>query len=176
MHAITLTLRPKYYSMSLEEQLHLSSNEIKALNNVQYHVIAELTPNYNIHYHGVIQIVKPNKYSLLRQLYDITRKMEIIGFCCIKPLDDYEVWQSYIYKDYDKTNADVNSIIELCNNDEVRVSRPLTPDKKDNSFSFELKSDGSKKEIPKISTKPQMVKVPPINPCKKIKKINLFSC
>lgn len=101
-HAITVTLKPKYYSRTIGEQYHLVRNEIEDIQNIEYNLIFELTSSFNVHAHGIVKLKKVNRYSELRQLYDIFRRCISIGFVCIKPIDDIKKWTEYCYKDKDK--------------------------------------------------------------------------
>lgn len=108
--AITLTIRPKYFPLSLERQLDISEADILTfLSDMDSRgfIIAEITKNANIHYHGIIDMNLQNRYHQKIDLYikDYFRYSNKIGFVCVKPITDEVRWSQYIMKDLNSTNA-----------------------------------------------------------------------
>jgi len=109
-YAGTLTLRPKLFVHTPEQQIDLARTEIKVCLRTlcaQYTCIAELTKSYNIHFHLICKVLMLGQKNTLRKLYDCFRKSTIIGFCVWKPVTEYKVWTDYMTKDTIKTYSEL---------------------------------------------------------------------
>lgn len=114
-YCITLTLKPKLYVATPENQVDYSDLFIRFMEakGAKLTLVAELTKQYNIHYHGYIELPKKLSKNPIKYIYDVLRKMEYYGFTCIKPCTDYEGWYQYMIKDYyhTKDNININPIL-----------------------------------------------------------------
>lgn len=129
-YAFTLTLQPKLYKYKPEEQYDLTymhvTTLLKALIST-VDVIAELTVNCNLHYHGVIQFKSFKKSQNLELLFRNTfRADKYIGFVNIRQLTDEEGWLEYITKDISHTRNSINRPPVLLNEfEDIRAPEPL---------------------------------------------------
>lgn len=105
-YAATITLKPRMYQHRAEQQYdmtypdivkHLECNGWK-----NYSIVAELTKNYNVHYHLTITfpiaVVVP-KVNYMKKFVDSFRKSQVFGFVNIKQIDDELGWITYMSKD-----------------------------------------------------------------------------
>lgn len=104
-HFITITLNPVMYKMSISDQFNISSKYIKLKIKQwsrNFWLVAELTNNSNIHYHGYIYFEQERyKHALIDDLkYSMTTGMNKINDCVIV---DKERTINYMYKDFDVT-------------------------------------------------------------------------
>jgi len=114
-YAITLTLKPKLYNHTIEEQYDLAKPIITNLHYGQMTVVAELTKSFNVHFHIILKRDKSLRcigpkgrpVSFERSLYDRFRNSDIIGYVNIKKCTDKSGWISYISKDIQTTKADM---------------------------------------------------------------------
>lgn len=116
-YAFTLTLKPKIFAQEPEDQYDKSSAHASARLNTlsdQFTLIAELTKNYNIHYHGIIKFPLKKK-DLMKEFYKCFRTDLIIGFVNIRQIDDKSKWIDYISKD-------------LCRTKDAIIRRPIIND------------------------------------------------
>lgn len=109
-YAVTLTLRPFMNTLRLKRQFMRSWDFILARLHDSGVIVedmrAELTANYNIHYHGIVRFKLPVKTTPVRKWYDIWRKINKtspVGFTKIDIITDYHGWYEYITKDHSKT-------------------------------------------------------------------------
>lgn len=106
-YAYTMTLNPRLFKLKANEQLEKIRHLLyDVLSPFKYTLIAEYTMNYNIHFHGILQIADINKHGYLefknnplKFLYDYFRNIPNIGFVHIKAIDDEPGWIEYILKD-----------------------------------------------------------------------------
>jgi len=112
--AVTLTLRPKWYALSIDHQFQLARDEIDNLCIEHIHVLAELTKSWNVHFHGIMNA----PYE--RVIYDIFRKSKIIGFVCVKELDGSNRWADYCYKDVHKSQSEMLEAEIIRGEDRIR--------------------------------------------------------
>lgn len=101
-YAFTVTLHPKLYTKSIQEQYDSTylelAKRLKCL-PAKVELIAEITPmNKNIHYHGMIQFLAKSKDHIL-DFIDLFRQSKIFGYKNIKQIEDQPGWQEYIFKD-----------------------------------------------------------------------------
>lgn len=112
-YAITITLRPKLFQLDCVEQLKSGRQEIiKFLDknpDIRCSLAYEFTKSFNIHFHGTIKTVDMSYYtSFPKFIHDHFRKSKVIGFICIKQIDNIESWTDYIIKDYENTRQIMN--------------------------------------------------------------------
>lgn len=99
-YAITQTLKPKYYKQKAEQQLQKTAPLLLRLlqqTTTEYHLIAELTSQTNIHYHMRVKFL--DKFT--RDYYSDNSR--ILGHSLIKPIDDLPGWITYMNKDLTRT-------------------------------------------------------------------------
>lgn len=106
-YAITVTLQPKLFKQSIEQQydaLQEDIKEIKGDSNIMISLVVELTKSYNIHAHGFIcarsKIAK-------RYIHDKFRKRISTGFIYLKPIDNHDVWLKYVTKNIEETRSTI---------------------------------------------------------------------
>lgn len=106
-YAITVTLRPQQYSNPAEEQYDMTYHVLPPFLSqfgIQSTIVAELTKQFNIHYHGIVTCqVQPSIPSLEKWITDKFRKHKIFGYVYVKVIDNEPVWEDYIIKDYEST-------------------------------------------------------------------------
>lgn len=106
--AITITLLPKMYKKPLEEQYDESISEIEKLSldeSFTISLIAEITKQHNVHYHGKIQTnTKGRDRSFLSHIYNIFRNRTTTGFISVKEINDDIAWESYCVKNIEETH------------------------------------------------------------------------
>lgn len=101
-YAFTVTLRPRLFTEPAEVQYDITNLPIREkLHHISgnFTVIAEMTANKNIHYHGII--VYPTGYcrDVIKHFKDYFRKDKMFGFVDIKIMDDEGGWIEYISKE-----------------------------------------------------------------------------
>lgn len=116
-YAATITLKPRMYQYKAEQQYDMTYPDlIKHLECngfTEYTIIAELTKNYNIHYHMTITF-KNIKLNNMKKFVDTFRKSQVFGFVNIKQIDDEPGWQEYISKQFEefKQSTDRRPVIK----------------------------------------------------------------
>lgn len=99
-YAFTVTVKLRNKTSSEQYDLtYLRVHEILWSCGIKHTIIAEMTQNCDIHYHGVLE--KPG-YSLLEMNYIVKnrfRREKSFGFSCIKVIDDMDGWVDYLSKD-----------------------------------------------------------------------------
>jgi len=109
-YAFTVTLQPQLYKSSIQDQYDNTylelSKRLKCLASTVA-LIAECTPNKNIHYHGMIQFHVKTKDHIL-DFVDLFRKSKIFGYKNIKQIEDESGWLEYITKDVLHTRSILN--------------------------------------------------------------------
>lgn len=113
-YAFTITLQPKLHKHSIRHQLDCTAYSILPLfPHCLITIVVELTKQYNVHYHGIIQFYKPllKGKTPLSYWYNKLRNHATIGFTCLKVIDDIENWKKYITKDIITTKEELNNTI-----------------------------------------------------------------
>lgn len=90
------------YKRIPEDQFHYTCMAIyDILDSYQYSMIAELTQEHNVHYHGIVELedIKA-KNKLLNRFRPYNM---IFGKKSCRPIDFEETWKKYLIKDYNKT-------------------------------------------------------------------------
>lgn len=104
-YSFTVTLQNKMYVYKPEEQYDFTYLELikrlKAL-GATFTIIAELTLNGNLHYHGIITFHQRSKSHSL-DFKNVFRTSKIFGYSNIKQIEDYEGWVEYIIKELHNT-------------------------------------------------------------------------
>lgn len=107
-YAFTVTLKPELFKKFAEIQYDLTSGPLKEhLYTItpKFTVVAELTKNCNIHYHGVIYFLTDRCKDAIKCFKDKFRNHKLFGFVDIKVIDDMEGWYEYISKELEHTNT-----------------------------------------------------------------------
>lgn len=113
-YSFTITLKPSLYNVPASVQYDKTYDELyKHLCqnfNVKLTLVAELTRNYNIHFHGTIVFIMINvhKYNVMKRFVDSFRKSKIFGFVNIKQIEDEPGWIDYISKGFHDFTRDTN--------------------------------------------------------------------
>jgi len=114
-YAFTITLLPRLYKMDADAQYDLTHLPVAKMllafgpiTQLGLTLIAELTKQFNIHYHGVFRVntqydvLYPDK-RLRKQFVDHFRKHALFGFVNISLVKDLTVWTDYIKKEIPDT-------------------------------------------------------------------------
>lgn len=101
-HELTLTLRPLLYTRTPLEQFNTVTPLLRvALHGYKYSMVAELTKEFNIHYHGIIDIHGPiQKNALLNKLRPLNR---FLGRKRCEAVRFEESYENYIKADLKET-------------------------------------------------------------------------
>lgn len=109
-YAFTITLQSKMFKYTPQEQYDHTYLELckrlKALGTTLT-VIAELTLNANIHYHGVIQFHVKSKSHLV-DFKNCFRTSKIFGYSVLKQIEDEAGWSEYVLKNVRETTMTIN--------------------------------------------------------------------
>lgn len=103
--ALTVTLRSSLKRLDAEGQYTLTKDKLlNKLRNCKHTTVVELTSNYDVHYHSILQIPlnKCMNKSPLRYIKDVFRSD--FGFTCVKQVENYEGWIDYLKKDITETS------------------------------------------------------------------------
>lgn len=104
-YSFTVTLKPVLFRVPAESQYDKTTESLcDMLRDVShtYTLVAELTKNMNIHYHGVI-IFHMGPKNLIKKFVDAFRAHAKFGFVCIKVITDEPGWIDYISKELKNT-------------------------------------------------------------------------
>lgn len=97
--SFTVTLKPCMYRYEPEEQYDRTYKDLVILCRLMsnnFTIVAEVTKNCNLHYHGIIELHHKKKW------YSTFRKSDIFGFTtCREQYDDK--WNEYISKSLKET-------------------------------------------------------------------------
>lgn len=110
--ALTVTLRSSQKKLDAEGQYALTASKLlNKLRNCKHTTVAELTSNYDVHYHSILSIPldKCCNKSPLRYIKDVFRLD--FGFTCVKQVEDYDGWISYLQKDIGNTSKVLSGTI-----------------------------------------------------------------
>jgi len=104
-YSFTVTLKPKMYGDEPEIQYDKVTYNLytllKTLSN-NFTLVAEVTQNMNIHYHGIIELHHKKKW------YSVFRKSDMFGFTVCLEITKMVTWKEYISKSIVQTNTDLN--------------------------------------------------------------------
>lgn len=125
-YAFTITLKPPLYRFNLREQIEKTKDKLLKMTNyvAKLTLVAEVTKNLNVHYHGIVAFEKEDQYHGCSEQYcaafkDVFRKSKDFGFICIKPIDNFPKWVAYILKDRKRTFALTRTHPLLCDGHEL---------------------------------------------------------
>lgn len=105
-YAITITIRPARYKDDLDTQYCKAKQELLSC-CYPLSLVCELTKSYNLHFHGVIQAIIPNKGTAKQSIHNYFRKCKYLGFIYLKEITDTDIWYKYCFKNYDSTLSDL---------------------------------------------------------------------
>lgn len=125
-YAFTVTLKPHLYDDPAETQYDKTYEVLKVMLRKishQFTLVAELTKNANLHYHGIITFENRSKnivkywYDQFKSIVKAYKKLHpygdkgiLFGFTNIKPITEYSVWIEYISKDIKLTNESLGRL------------------------------------------------------------------
>lgn len=111
-YAFTFTLRPKMYVKESEKQYDETALYVKtklAAECYQFTLVAEQTTCFNIHYHGICNLIITDKCKdPLKRIHDAFRNDTYIGFIKVRQIDNMPVWKEYCLKSLNKTQVSLN--------------------------------------------------------------------
>lgn len=97
-YAVTITLHPSMYRLDPETQLRKTSLVLKRLfYDCKLTLIAELTEQCNIHYHGILSY--PIGTDVNYRFHNQLRKIKDCGRSECKQVMNYDLWVKYLNKD-----------------------------------------------------------------------------
>jgi len=108
-YAITVTLKPVMYRHAAEIQFSQTYEVLlKHLRTFTPRItlLAELTKDFNVHYHGLIQFSKDDVlryHNLAKRFKDSFRKSKVFGHIVIVMAHDLPGWKEYCTKDLEET-------------------------------------------------------------------------
>lgn len=106
-YAFTVTLKPVLFRYNADEQVRKTASELETYINgmsSEFTLVAELTKNANVHYHGIIKFPINRITNINKYWKDKFRNHKLFGFVDIKVMDDEDGWIDYISKDFVETN------------------------------------------------------------------------
>lgn len=111
-YAFTVTLKPKkWFVKPAEEQYDGTSMPLaEFLKSISHRVtlVTELTKNFCVHYHGVIDFRILEDINLRKRFHDAFRTSKDFGYVNIKQIDDLDGWIEYINKSLADTSKAIN--------------------------------------------------------------------
>lgn len=111
--ALTVTLKSQHKKLDAEGQYVLTKDKLLGrLKDCKVTVIAELTSNFDVHYHAILKVPlrKCGKKHPLRYIKDVFRGE--FGFTCVKEVDSYDGWATYLKKDIEETSKVIYPILK----------------------------------------------------------------
>jgi len=108
-YSFTVTLKPKCFLKPAEDQYDMSVKVLCQLLQTKvncYTLVAELTKNANVHYHGIVNF-KMGIRNINKYFQDMFRAHPVLGFVNIKVMDNEPGWVDYIKKDIKVTYESV---------------------------------------------------------------------
>lgn len=105
-YAFTLTINPKLFKSTIIHQLNCTARSLQSLfHHAKISTVIELTKNYNVHYHGIIQFHKAEMKDRTPEgyWYNKLRNHPTLGYSVLKVMDQEEGWKEYILKDLPRT-------------------------------------------------------------------------
>lgn len=102
-YELTLTLRPNLYTLEAKKQYEMTYPALKSiLNNYKASCIAELTQEFNVHYHAIVDI--DDNVLVREQLMNKFRPYnKWFGRKSFKPVQYEDSYIKYLVKDYHVT-------------------------------------------------------------------------
>lgn len=102
LYELTITLKPNLYQLDPRDQFDLSSIILcEILNPFQSSMIAELTMEHNIHYHGIVQLEDIIDKNIL--LNRFRRHYKVFGRKSCSQIRYEKSYCDYLVKDKEKT-------------------------------------------------------------------------
>jgi len=99
-YALTITLRPVMYMHVAQKQYDIIVPEILSIfTECKLILVPELTKQYNVHFHGIINVPLCDGRDPQKWIHDKVRLHRKIGMICIKQITDYDIWLTYCMKD-----------------------------------------------------------------------------
>lgn len=101
-YTFTVTLLPRQHDVPAEEQYDRTSGELERLLTTagKITLVAETTKNFDIHYHGTIQMKLSyvRQRNILKLFKDMFRGSRLFGYVDIKVCTNEPGWIEYITK------------------------------------------------------------------------------
>lgn len=105
-YSATITLLPRLYKLNATVQydktLEALYLHLVTYFNCRFSAVAELTKNFNVHYHLTIEFIYKDltKINVRKKFVDSFRKSDLFGFVDIRQIDDEPKWGQYISKSF----------------------------------------------------------------------------
>lgn len=112
--AFTITLKPTEYRHTYQEQYKGTAHILTSIfdsNGCKYSMVAELTKQYNIHYHGIMKVPLERGRDSCAWFFDRLRKLTCFGRSECEQVMNYDKWTKYIAKDI-KRDLDIVTVIK----------------------------------------------------------------
>jgi len=110
-YAFTLTVNPQLFKRTVVHQLNCTAKTLNSLfPHAKISTVMELTKNYNVHYHGIIQFHYADLKDKVPESYwhNKLRNHATLGYSVLKPMVDEKGWKEYILKDLPRTEAELD--------------------------------------------------------------------
>jgi len=109
-YSFTVTLLPRLYQSDATKQYDMTYTTVyRMVQSIfaytsKLTIVAELTKQFCIHYHGILSIITDKSEVRCRKIFvDSFRNHPLLGFVNIKLMDDEAGWIKYISKDIHQT-------------------------------------------------------------------------
>lgn len=105
---LTQTIKPSYYTLRAKDQLKQSWEALRPILKLytnSYEIVAELTKNHNIHYHGMLEI---KSEAIISYLLDHLKVVGMPHSTDFKPVKHYQECKNYMHKNLFYTNKFIN--------------------------------------------------------------------
>lgn len=114
--AITITLLPKFYKKTCEEQWSFLFQDIENLRSkylFQISLTCEFTQDMQIHLHGFISLnrLNSNNKTLRMQIKEIFAHAKVCGRIYVREIDNHDKWLTYCLKNRTETEKDLLGVI-----------------------------------------------------------------
>lgn len=112
--AFTITLKPSEYRHTYEDQYKGTAYLLKSIFDsagCKYSMVAELTKQYNVHYHGIMKVPLERGRDSCKWFFDRLRKLSCIGRSECEQVMNYDKWTVYLAKDI-KRDLDIVTVLK----------------------------------------------------------------
>lgn len=120
VYAFTQTLNSRYLGKKTSTEQYDLTHELlpkiyTAAGCKNISMVAELTKNADIHYHGTFTYPGYNLMKVIYILKNVMRKYKEFGFAMYKVVDDEEGWVDYLGKEIEQTQEMLGRRPIICN-------------------------------------------------------------
>lgn len=105
VNKMAITISPPHNTMDTEDLLveyHRALDPLLRRCAKEYILIPEFTAEGRLHLHGVLLGYDPVAF------WKRKKQIDLVGFSCVRDLDDAKGWMDYCYKHWDRANEMLN--------------------------------------------------------------------